>query len=53
VFLSRTIAAQGIDRVPFVWLSPNGATACAIVTRDVASVCDMFALTSRKDPFAC
>jgi len=34
-FLALSMTAQGIQRVPFVWFWPDGATSCAIVTHDV------------------
>src|SRR2546428_5874265 len=33
--LALSMKAQGIDRVPFVWFWPDGATSCAIMTHDV------------------
>jgi hypothetical protein len=36
--LSLAMAAQGIDRLPFVWFWPNGTSACAIVTHDVDNI---------------
>ncbi len=33
--LFRSMKAQGLQRVPFVWFWPRGATACVIMTHDV------------------
>ena len=33
--LVLSMRPQGIDRVPFVWFWPDGATSCAIMTHDV------------------
>lgn len=31
----RTIEAQGLDKVPFLWFWPNGKKSCVLVTHDV------------------
>jgi hypothetical protein len=33
--LALSMAARGIERVPFIWFWPDGANACAIMTHDV------------------
>jgi hypothetical protein len=33
--LIRSMKAQGVDRVPFVWFWPNGARSCVVMTHDV------------------
>jgi hypothetical protein len=33
--LSLSMKAQGVDRVPFVWFWPGGASGCVMVTHDV------------------
>ena len=33
--LTLSMKAQGIDRVPFVWFWPDGATSCTIMAHDV------------------
>jgi hypothetical protein len=30
--------SQGLDRIPFIWFWPDGASACAIMTHDVEAV---------------
>src|SRR5712691_9668695 len=37
-FLALSMTAQGIQRVPFVWFWPGGATSCAIMTHDVETL---------------
>lgn len=34
-FLRMTMVAQGLERVPFIWFWPEGATSCLILTHDV------------------
>jgi hypothetical protein len=34
-FLFQSMQSRGIDRVPFVWFWPDGASACALLTHDV------------------
>jgi hypothetical protein len=36
--LALLMEAAGIQKVPFIWFWPDGASACAIVTHDVESV---------------
>src|SRR5205823_9141516 len=33
--LALAMRARGVDRVPFIWFWPDGATSCAIMTHDV------------------
>jgi hypothetical protein len=33
--LSMSIEAKGVEKVPFVWFWPNGASSCATMTHDV------------------
>ena len=33
--LRLSLKANGVDRIPFIWFWPNGATSCAIMTHDV------------------
>jgi hypothetical protein len=33
--LLLSLKAQGVDRIPFVWFWPDGASSCAIMTHDV------------------
>jgi len=33
--LLRSMKAQGVDRVPFIWFWPNGARSCIVMTHDV------------------
>ena len=33
--LLLTMKAQGVDRLPFIWFWPEGASSCAIMTHDV------------------
>jgi len=35
LFLSLCMKAQGVNRIPFIWFWPEGASACAILTHDV------------------
>jgi len=35
LFLSFCMKAQGVNRIPFIWFWPEGASACAILTHDV------------------
>src|SRR5712691_8185447 len=37
-FLALSMTAQGIQRIPFVWFWPEGATSCAIMTHDVETL---------------
>ncbi len=34
-FLRLSMRAQGLDKVPFIWFWPDGASACLILTHDV------------------
>lgn len=34
-FLRMTMVAEGLERVPFIWFWPEGATSCLILTHDV------------------
>ena len=33
--LALSLRARGVERLPFIWFWPNGASSCAIVTHDV------------------
>jgi len=33
--LAMSMKAEGVERVPFIWFWPDGATSCAVMTHDV------------------
>src|SRR5579863_10715728 len=36
--LLMTLRSQGLDRIPFIWFWPDGASGCVIMTHDVETV---------------
>ena len=48
-FLRMTMIAQGLERVPFIWFWPEGATSCLILTRDVETVAGLRFSSSLMD----
>ena len=35
LLLLRSLRAKGVDRIPFIWFWPEGASSCAVMTHDV------------------